>query len=746
MAAACVEVDGSGGLRLSWCVGIRRGLVAWLVVSGLWVCLGCTASASVPLPDGRAWEMVSPLNKGSADILGIRRSGGIVSASPNGEEITYVSFGSFAEPQAAPIGSQYLANRQAGMGWLTQNISLPTSNQTIGAGGLGLPYDALSSDLSRGVVFGGSRSGLEDDDPVENRPLAGAPQGYENYYLNDLTGDTLQPLLDQVPSLSPGEFKMQYLDSTSDLGHVIIEGSAGLGGHLAEEGGPRRTNLYDWELTTGKFQLINVLPSGAPEVEGFVSIGDVPGTGLDRAVANDGSRVIWNNNSELYEREGIGTDAARTLQVDKPLGAGVFLTASSDGSKIFFADNQRLTAGSTASSGGRGDLYLFEPDAAEGGRLVDLTVDHADAGGAEALGVLGASEDGSYLYFVANGVLAPGASAGDCVRTQATGTCNLYLWHAGEGIRFIAPLSGNDESGKIFNALGVADDWSPRVSLRTARVSHDGTHLVFMSERSLTGYDNTVSTGSHCGAVEGAVETEFLPINCQEVFLYEVHDAGGTLSCVSCHPNGARPAGPSGIPGGTDSSAATAQYQSRVLAEDGAVNRVFFETDDSLVPQDTNGVGDVYEYENGNVYLLSDGLGSSAASFVDASVNGNDVFFLDRAPLVSQDTDQLVDLYDARAPHYPGESVGFPAPEPRAPCLAEECRSPGYPSPIYAPLSSVQFIGAGNIRPSAGPQPTVKPKPTANMRKAKVKKRKQKPRRGRKAGHVTHVNSSLRVR
>ncbi len=744
MVAACVEVNDCGGL--SWSsrgVGARHALTAWLVVSGLWFCSGYTARASVPLPDGRAWEMVSPLNKGSANILGIRRSGGIVSASPNGEKITYVSFGSFATPQAAPIGSQYLANRQTGVGWLTQNISIPTSNQTIGAGGLGLPYDALSSDLSRGVVFGGSRSGLENDDPVENRPLAGAPQGYENYYLNDLTSDTLQPLLDQVPSLLPGEFKMQYLDATPDLSHVIVEGSAGLGGHLAEEGGPRRTNLYDWELATGKFQLINVLPNGAPEIERFVSIGDVPGTGLDRAVSKDGSRVIWNNNSELYVREGIGTAAARTLQVDKPLGAGVFLTASSDGSKIFFADNQRLTADSTASSGGRGDLYLFEPDAAEGGRLVDLTVDHTDAGGAEVLGVLGASEDGSYLYFVANGVLAPGASAGSCVRTQTTGTCNLYLWHAGEGIRFIASLSGNDESDKVFNALGLAEDWSPRVSLRTARVSQDGTHLVFMSERSLTGYDNTVSTGSHCGSIEGAVEIEFLPIDCQEVFLYEVRGVGGALSCVSCSPNGTRPTGPSGIPGGTDSSAATAQYQSRVLAEDGTINRVFFETDDGLVPQDTNGVGDVYEYENGNVYLLSDGLGSSAASFVDASVNGDDVFFLDRAPLVSQDTDQLVDLYDARSPHFPGEAVGFPAPQSRAPCLAEECRSLGLPPLTYAPLSSVQFIGAGNLSSS---QPTVTHRLKPIKKRAKVKNRKRKPKRGRKAGYVKRVNGSRRVR
>jgi hypothetical protein len=41
------------------------------------------------------------------------------------------------------------------------------------------------------------------------------------------------------------------------------------------------------------------------------------------------------------------------------------------------------------------------------------------------------------------------------------------------------------------------------------------------------------------------------------------------------------------------------------MSDDGSY--VFFDTDDALVPQDTNGTQDVYEWEDGHVYLISGG-------------------------------------------------------------------------------------------------------------------------------------------
>ena len=67
--------------------------------------------------------------------------------------------------------------------------------------------------------------------------------------------------------------------------------------------------------------------------------------------------------------------------------------------------------------------------------------------------------------------------------------------------------------------------------LVSSRVSPDGRYLAFMSERSLTGYDNR-------DAVSGQPDEE-------EVYLYDA--STGHLACASCNPTGARPVGISTI-------------------------------------------------------------------------------------------------------------------------------------------------------------------------------------------------------
>ena len=246
-----------------------------------------------------------------------------------------------------------------------------------------------------------------------------------------------------------------------------------------------------------------------------------------------------------------------------------------------------------------------------------------------------------------------------------------------------------------------------------------------MSDSDLTGYDNTVASGTGCG--DDASHNP-LPAACEEVFVYDAADAG-SLSCASCNPSGERPQGPSGIPAGTDFGPGLGIYQSRAISEDGS--RVFFESYDGLVLPDTNGRRDVYEYEDGHPYLLSGGASDANASFVDASANGDDAFFVTRAALVPQDGDALVDLYDARAPHVPGEAVGFGAPTPPLPCTGEgECRQPSSPAPAPASApSSSTFSGPASVVPT--PPKAVTPK--AKAKKHKSKKKKKRKKKGRKA-------------
>ncbi len=95
---------------------------------------------------------------------------------------------------------------------------------------------------------------------------------------------------------------------------------------------------------------------------------------------------------------------------------------------MFFTDTARLSEVSTLGTDrwtqGPADLYEFELTSIPGQPLRG-TPDRSDPGrapmaSADVLGLIpGASEDGIDVYFVANGVLAPGAGEGNARATTA---------------------------------------------------------------------------------------------------------------------------------------------------------------------------------------------------------------------------------------------------------------------------------------------------------------------------------------
>ena len=179
-----------------------------------------------------------------------------------------------------------------------------------------------------------------------------------------------------------------------------------------------------------------------------------------------------------------------------------------------------------------------------GERLANLSALTGE--GAQVQGVIGASAKGDFVYFAAKGVLAPGASAGKN---------NLYVWHEGEGVRFLASLGAED---------GAA--WNEFFDGQRARVSPDGGQLAFLSKERLTGFDNAVAAGQ-------CVVGKATP-NCAEVFLYD-YDADA-LDCASCNAASAKPLGPASLP-----VCSTPYEQPRYLSDSG---RLFFATYDALSP------------------------------------------------------------------------------------------------------------------------------------------------------------------
>jgi hypothetical protein len=305
------------------------------------------------------------------------------------------------------------------------------------------------------------------------------------------------------------------------------------------------------------------------------------------------------------------------------------------------------------------------------------------------------------VYFVADGVLAEGGNVegGEPVEGQP----NLYLRHEGRTL-FIATLSPADEKLTEGTSTVYKGDWQPYPGYRTAEVTADGQGVVFVSHRSLTGYDDLL---------------DGVPLT--EVYVY---DAGtGRLACASCNPSGEAPTGDiyaqalsqildSNVPffgfasllptGGLGE----AGYQPRVISEDGS--RVLFDSVEPLVPQDTNGFLDVYEWEapgegsctstvasavtGGCTFLLSGGQDQENSYLVDASANGSDVFFVSRSDLVKADRGDFDVLYDAR--------VGGVEPPEEARCSGSGCQGVPSAPPVFATPASVTFNGAGNFPPA----------------------------------------------
>ncbi len=255
---------------------------------------------------------------------------------------------------------------------------------------------------------------------------------------------------------------------------------------------------------------------------------------------------------------------------------------------------------------------------------------------------------------------------------------------------------------------------------KSSRVSPDGRTVMFASAASLTGYDNQTD----CQVAQGPFGE---PIPCYEIYLYSAET--GRLVCVSCNPRASDATSPAYLylQAGAENEAVALTPQSvpRNLSDDG--NRVFFETEEALVPQDTNGAMNVYEWERegagscpagrgGCLYLISSGQSSEPSYFAEASSSGDDVFFLTRQQLVGQDTDELVDVYDARV----GGGIAAQNPPPAAaPCLGEEaCRGAQGPAQALGVPTSQAFSGPGNLAPQAEPNvvATLKPKPSSTTR------------------------------
>jgi DNA-binding beta-propeller fold protein YncE len=702
------------------------------------------ASGGFVLPDGRQWELVSPPNKYGALIQAARF---LSQASLTGDAITYYAN---APIEAQPPGNyksivQALADRTATR-WQSLNINAPHESapgqrdlaeypffsQDLSLGLLrpaGAFLPSLSTEASEQTPF--LRTDFTSGDPAHlctsscYKPLVTDAPGFENVPPGTIFGSEDQEGGEcQRTTCGP-----EFVGASPDARHIVLNYKWA----PLVEGAPLES-LYEWAV--GRLSVVSVLPDEAFATSGRLgtTLGSSPF--VRNAVSVDGSRVVWSDPSHLYLRD---MAKEKTIQLDEVQGGSgegivgppIFQTASNNGSRVFFTDSQRLTKNATPHNG-LPDLYECEI-VEEAGELKCKLTDLIGGAGEPVgpMGVIaGVSEDGSYVYFVASGAL-PGVRANNQGETAIAGQPDLYMRHEGV-ISLIAVLSSHDST----DWAGVA---SGTVSALTARVSPDGHWFSFMSDRSLTDFDNR-------DAVSGRHD--------EEVFLYHAgeNSSEGSLACASCDPTGGRPHGvlSEGVNGGGLGPApyefgqvaaalpgwTSPLYQSRYLSNNG---RLFFDSYDALIPQDINSAEDAYQFEpsgvggcsevsatfvvasDGCVGLVSSGTSKEPSAFLDASASGGDVFFVTTAQLSPLDVDSALDIYDAHECRT-DEVCSSPVSTPVPACEGDACQSPGA-APEDPTPGSLTYRGSGN--PPA-PLQSAKAKPrskTVKCRKGAVKRR-----------------------
>jgi DNA-binding beta-propeller fold protein YncE len=660
------------------------------------------------LADDRVWEMVSPPDKNGARLIG----GGEIhlQASADGNRIAFHSWlPTDPDPQGnrAIEPSMNLASRDVNGSWHSRDIAPPNDRVTgviVGAGG---EYRLFSSDLSEALVE--PRSGT----PLSEEASERTPYLRENteppHYRPLVTGK--EPFNNVPPDIEFNAGGVRIRGVNPGFTDFVLQSGVRLDEGPIVEGG-----LYEW--SNGQIKPVSVLPSGEG---GELIRGRIVGSPRG-AVSADGSRIFWGNDSAsaLYVRDTAAGEGAR-LDVKESDASGlgtpqpVFQGASADGSVVFFSDSRRLTADANPKGS---SLYRCElpPGGIGSGcaSLTNVTVPTEANESAEMLGIApGVSEDAGTIYFVARGVLDEGPNElGD---SAVPGAPNLYVWQQGEDVRYIATLGEVDSY-----VWGKGPSPEPAEALLSASASPGAArYLTFMSQRSLTGYDNRDATTGE-------------PVH--ELFRYDILDE--RLVCVSCNTTGTRPrstepslfrdelVNPMGFWVGTRVAAALpvatsvaaadnspSLYRPRAVLDNG---RVFFNAIDALVPADSNGQWDVYQYEpvglgnclassggasivrsaGGCVSLISSGTAEEEAAFFDASTTGDDAFFFTPARLSVLDEDSEVDIYDARVNGVTATR------EVAAECLGEACQPPPQ-APNDATPASAAFQGPGNVRPAA---------------------------------------------
>ncbi len=446
------------------------------------------------------------------------------------------------------------------------------------------------------------------------------------------------------------------------------------------------TNFNAYDITINPPHLLSLLPGDAVSPCG-VSESTAIGFQGSHWISDDGSLVYFQSQGagpcgpggappQLYVRE---VDAGQSKLISGPLVSGPLCEASlikATATTTFFATQSRLDPADTEAAG----CGTVSPNGTAKGNQSDRDVYRYDL------------SDGSFKCITC---VIPGFG----VDVTGTGPTSIAVADDGSRVYFSSPkrlLPGAPASGGVYRVNVESGDLAYIASIsggvgnnsKSAELSPDGRTLAFSS--------SSAALNPLGGTTNNGGGTQY----------YRYDDSDRSLVCFSCPQDGSAP-----LKGLVDELYAAdsppGQPNRGSLAADGQT--IAFSTPTPMVGADQNTPGpggdlstaiDVYEWRDGRLVLVSDGLTNWTGAFVAPQVqgitpSGHDIFFTATARYTQDAPDALRRLYDARI----GGGIDFP-PAPQ-PCPLEVCQGTPKGAPEEQEPASRNFSGLGNQAPES---------------------------------------------
>ena len=597
------------------------------------------------LPDCRAYELVSPEVAGAVQLLVGTATGAFGEAEPTGADFAsnnrgasdnlafYGALGQITGTNPPNTTADMYLSKRTDSGWETHYPGLEAS-QTVWAG-----ETECDEAMDRCLNY-------DNADPLGT---SSSDKGSAAPYVFDANANSqvIGRFPTNVEEVEEGEKFIGDGQPSRDFSHFFFSSRNipfAEGGLTAAPG-----SLYDNNVEDNTDTIVSKLPGGGdipPGVGGPEEFIKIPG------VSSDGSHVVMSTqttkgNVLLY----MAVDASLFFDITE--GKGVkFVGMTDDGTKVYFTAEEGLTGEDTDESV---DLYMWS-EATESLTLLSVgslgsgnTNECSPSGGwtskcnvepvsrtrVGSCGNQNSAACGTLDHLNNQEIFTPDSSIADngdvyfyspeLLDGTANGfgnSRNLYVYRNGHP-QYVATLG---------NSVAAA--------VKRINITPDDSRVALVTNSQLTGYSN----GGR-----------------REMYTFDPAEPAKGLTCVSCIPTGAEP-----------TSDVAAAASGLFMTDDG---RTFYSTQDALVPFDTDGLFDMYEYVNGRPQLISSGtaqsghLGGGLILFPESTIglegvsaDGVDVYFSTFQTLVPQDRNgEFIKIYDART------GGGFPRPKVRLP-------------------------------------------------------------------------------